>query len=79
VATRTGGLADAIEDGVDGMLVPPASPAELRTAIEKLLADPALRAELGIRARARAEASYSWAVAAGALSSAYADALRRTT
>jgi glycosyltransferase involved in cell wall biosynthesis len=51
VATRVGGLADAIEDGVTGMLVEPAG---LRAAIERLLADPEERARLGAAARAAA-------------------------
>ncbi len=79
VATRVGGLADAVEDGVTGLLVPAADPAALRAAIETLLGDAALRAELGANARARAEEAYSWALATASLLSAYADVLRRTT
>ena len=79
VATPVGGLADAVEDGVTGLLVPPANVAALREAIERLLEDSALRSELGANARAHAEEAYSWALAAGLLLSAYADALRRTT
>jgi glycosyltransferase involved in cell wall biosynthesis len=79
VATRAGGLADAVEDEVTGLLVPPADPVALRDAIERLLSDPALRAERGSNARTHAEGTYSWALAAGSLLSAYADALRRTT
>ena len=79
VATRAGGLADAVEDGVTGLLVPPADVAALREAIERLLEDSALRSELGANARAYAEENYSWALAAGSLLAAYADALRRTT
>jgi glycosyltransferase involved in cell wall biosynthesis len=52
VATRVGGLADAIEDGVTGVLVEPADPVALRAAIERLLGDPDERARLGARARA---------------------------
>ena len=39
VATAVGGLAEAVEDGVTGLLVPPRDPAALRAAIERLLAD----------------------------------------
>ncbi len=79
VATRTGGLVDAVEDGVTGLLVPPGDPVALRAAIERLLGDSALRSELGANARSRAEEAYSWALAAGSLLSAYAAVLRRTT
>jgi glycosyltransferase involved in cell wall biosynthesis len=59
VASAVGGLRDAIEDGVDGLLVPPRDPAALRAALERLLADPALRARLGAAARSRAERAFS--------------------
>jgi glycosyltransferase involved in cell wall biosynthesis len=55
VATAVGGLVDAVEDGVTGVLV---EPQELRDAIERLLADPAERARLGAAARARARSAF---------------------
>jgi D-inositol-3-phosphate glycosyltransferase len=78
VATAVGGLADAVEDGLTGLLVPPADPTALRAAIEELLADPGLRAELGANARRRAEECYSWAAATESLLSLYAEVSRRT-
>ena len=39
VATAVGGLVDAIEDGVTGLLVPPDDAPALREAIERLLGD----------------------------------------
>ena len=53
VATPVGGLVDAIRDGETGLLVPAEG---LRGALERLLADPALRADLGAAARAAARA-----------------------
>jgi glycosyltransferase involved in cell wall biosynthesis len=76
VATAVGGLEDAVEDGVTGLLVPRADPAALRAAVEKLLGDATLRAELGANARRRAEERYSWSAATESLLSAYTDAAR---
>jgi glycosyltransferase involved in cell wall biosynthesis len=58
VATRVGGLPDLIDDGVEGLLVPRRNPAELASAIERLLDDSALRAELATRARERQQREF---------------------
>lgn len=75
VATAVGGHNDAITDGVDGVLVPPHDPAALRSAIERLVADPAERARLGAAARETAARQFSARAAADALLDAYAAAL----
>jgi glycosyltransferase involved in cell wall biosynthesis len=51
VASAVGGLVDAIEDGVTGLLVPPRDVTSLREAIARLLGDAALCARLGEAAR----------------------------
>lgn len=71
VATSVGGLADAIEDGVTGLLVPPRDPAALRAALERLLADEVLCSRLGQVARERARATLSWDAATEATVSTY--------
>jgi glycosyltransferase involved in cell wall biosynthesis len=71
VATRVGGLADAVEDGVDGLLVPPRDVPALRAAVERLLADAELRARLGAAARAKAEREWSAGVVADELVAVY--------
>jgi len=53
VASRVGGVAELIEDEVSGLLVPARDPAALAEALQRLLADPALRARLGQAARTR--------------------------
>jgi glycosyltransferase involved in cell wall biosynthesis len=53
VATKIGGGEEAIEDGVTGLLVPPDDEASLALALVRLLADEALRKDLG-EAAARA-------------------------
>jgi glycosyltransferase involved in cell wall biosynthesis len=79
VATRVGGLPDAVEDEVTGRLVDPGDTAQLRAAIERLLGDPALRARLGAAARERAREHLAWEVAAAALVEAYEAAVRSST
>jgi glycosyltransferase involved in cell wall biosynthesis len=68
VATSVGGLADAVEDGVDGLLVDVSG---LRAAVERLLADADLRRELGEAARAKAGREWSREAATDALLAAY--------
>jgi glycosyltransferase involved in cell wall biosynthesis len=46
VATRVGGVPRVVEDGVNGLLVPPGDAAALATALARLLSDPALSATL---------------------------------
>jgi D-inositol-3-phosphate glycosyltransferase len=75
VANGVGGLTDAVEDGVTGLLVQPWA---TRAALERLLGDVELRRELGANARDRAAGTYSWTAAADSLLGVYAEA-RRTT
>lgn len=51
VATRTGGIPDVVEDGVNGVLVPPESPEALAEALGRLVEDQRLRHRLGEGAR----------------------------
>jgi glycosyltransferase involved in cell wall biosynthesis len=54
VATDVGGIAEAVEDGETGLLVPAADPEALARALERLLSDADLRRRLGAAGRARA-------------------------
>jgi glycosyltransferase involved in cell wall biosynthesis len=75
VASAVGGLLDAVEDGVTGLLVPPRDPAALRAACERLLADPDLCKRLGEAARERALERFSLPAATRAMRAAYEAAL----
>jgi glycosyltransferase involved in cell wall biosynthesis len=54
VASRVGGVPEAVLDGRTGVLVRPGDPDELAAALERLVADTALRRRLGAAGRARA-------------------------
>ena len=58
VASRAGGIPEMIEDGVGGLLVPPADAAALGAALARVLADPALAARLGGAGRKRVDAEF---------------------
>jgi glycosyltransferase involved in cell wall biosynthesis len=75
IASAVGGLADAVEDRVNGRLVPPNDPSALRAAVESLLADPDLRRSLGEAGRAIARKKLSWDVATNTTVAAYRAAL----
>jgi glycosyltransferase involved in cell wall biosynthesis len=60
VAAAGGALLELVEDGVTGLLVKPRNAPALRSAVERLLADPELRARLGDAARDRARERFGW-------------------
>ena len=53
VSTRISGIPELVEDGVTGLLVPPADPAALAGALERLAHDPELGRRLGRAGRAK--------------------------
>ncbi|MBH0774744.1 glycosyltransferase family 4 protein [Nocardia bovistercoris] len=54
IAADAGGPTEIVRDGRDGVLVTPGAPAALAAALDRLIADPALRARLAESGRARA-------------------------
>jgi len=61
VGSRVGGIPEVVADGKTGLLVPPGDPAALAEAVNVLLADEPLAAEMGRLGRARAETEFGWA------------------
>jgi glycosyltransferase involved in cell wall biosynthesis len=59
VATRVGGVPDLIEDGVNGLLVPPRDPSALAAALGRVLRDRAAAAEMGRRGRERRRTEFT--------------------
>lgn len=64
VATRIGGTADMVEDGIDGRLVPQEDAEAIAAAVSDLVADPARWRAVGDAARTRAERSFDTAIVA---------------
>jgi len=77
VTTGVGGLGDAIEDGVTGLVVQPGDTAALRAALTLLLADAQLRKRLGAAARRKAQAGFAWAPATTATVGVYREVLEQ--
>ncbi|CAM2957036.1 glycosyltransferase family 4 protein [Paenibacillus sediminis] len=59
IGTNVGGIAEQIEDGVNGLLVPPEDPIALADAMEKVIIDPAYRYELARSGWDKAKSEYS--------------------
>lgn len=59
VGTNVGGIAEQIEDGVNGLLVPSEDPMALAEALEKVIGDPLYRYELARTAWDKAKNQYS--------------------
>jgi len=60
VASAVGGIPEVVEDGVTGLLAPPADPEALATAVNELVADPERARQMGVAGRRRAVEQFSW-------------------
>lgn len=73
VATRVGGVPEAVTDGETGLLVPPRDPGALADAIRRLLDDRDLAHRIGAAARERVRRSFSPEAGARAVERIYDD------
>lgn len=60
IAGRSGGVADAVEHNINGLMVDPQDPTEIKEAIVKLAEYPSLRNRLGDEGRRRALKNFNW-------------------
>lgn len=60
IASRTGQIVDVVQDGRNGLLVPPGDASAMGIALQRLIDDSALRARLGRQAREDAVRKHSW-------------------
>jgi glycosyltransferase involved in cell wall biosynthesis len=75
VATRVGGVAEAVLDGETGILVDAHQPEQLAAAIRKLAENPDLRAAFGRAGRERVHKQFTWERATSRYIDAYRGAL----
>jgi len=78
VATEVSGTSQVVIDGESGLLVPPGDEGALAEAMDRLLSDPALAAEVGAAARERIAASYSARAQAEQLAALFRQRSERT-
>jgi colanic acid/amylovoran biosynthesis glycosyltransferase len=77
VATRLSGIPELVQDGVTGLLVEPGDPEALAAAMERVLDDGPLAAELVANARALVESSFSLTREAQRLGDLFAESISR--
>lgn len=76
IASDIGGIPELIEDGVNGYLIPPGDADALADHLEKVLDDPEVWSLLAMRARQRAEHSWTAEAHARAVEQVYARVLQ---
>ncbi len=67
IGTSTGGVAEAVHDGVAGILIPPGDPAAVAKAVTDLLEHPEIAERLGKTGRTLVEREASWTQRASTL------------
>lgn len=77
VATKVGGVVDIIEDGVNGMLCMPQSPADMAQKIIRMYREPETARAMAVEARKRVEEHYTAPVMMERTMAVYREALDR--
>jgi glycosyltransferase involved in cell wall biosynthesis len=75
VATNVGGNAEAVQEGVSGLLVPSEDPAALAAAITRLLSDPSLAMKMGAAGKQLAAEKFTTEAMMNRITRAYANLL----
>lgn len=75
LSSAIGGTDELIDDGVDGLLVPPGDAEALAAAMRRLLDDPELRGQLAAQARAKVEERFSPTAMANGVEATYEELL----
>jgi glycosyltransferase involved in cell wall biosynthesis len=72
IGSRVGGIPEVVQEGVNGLLVPPGDEGALAESLERILSDPALRSRLGLEARASLDSRFSLETFSSSICSAVA-------
>lgn len=75
VGCKTGGVPEVVEDGVEGLLVPPASPKELQEALSRLMHDDSLRNQMGLAGAERVRNRNNYKVMAAGMEKLYREVI----
>jgi colanic acid/amylovoran biosynthesis glycosyltransferase len=75
VATNVGGVCELVDDGVNGLVVPPGDPEDLAIALAKLLSEPALADEMGRRGAEKVRTAFNEERSAAELKSLFQTAI----
>ena len=78
IASDVGGLREVVEDGRTGIIVPPANPEKIASAIKRLAESPELRSQMSAAARARVVENYSMEQMAARTLALYRECVRKT-
>ncbi|HXM88454.1 MAG TPA: glycosyltransferase, partial [Candidatus Acidoferrum sp.] len=78
IASDVGGLREVVEDDRTGIIVPPANPEKIASAIKRLAESPELRTQMSAAARARVVENYSMEQMAARTLALYRECLRKT-
>ena len=73
IATNIPGVSSVVDNGVDGLLIPPAEPAHLLEKIKLMMDKPSYRHEMGKQGRKKVLSKYTWGQIAMDLSQVYQD------
>jgi glycosyltransferase involved in cell wall biosynthesis len=65
IGCRAGAVPDVVDDGVTGLLVPPADADALAAGVTRLLDDPAAAGRMGAEGQRRVREQHTWAAVAG--------------
>lgn len=79
VGTRVGGIPSFVQDGENGLLVPPGDAAALADALARVLLDPGLAARMGDAGRVRVLREHDWKALAERTEAIYAACAARLT
>jgi L-malate glycosyltransferase len=78
IASDVGGLREVVEDDRTGIIVPPANPEKIASAIKRLAESPELRSQMSAAARARVVENYSMEQMAARTLALYRECVRKT-